>query len=98
LDTKEGWLWKILLREGLVADSKEGKHARVWGDYQAQQLYIQAQKDIMPEGWDPLRPSITQHRLSGKFQRFSKRQNPYMKNKKQPGRNSLRTNVPCERM
>ncbi len=80
LDTKEGWLWKILLKEGLVANAKEGKRARVWGDYQAQQLYIQAQKDVMPEDWDPLRPSSSQNRLSGKFQSSSKRQNPIPSN------------------
>jgi hypothetical protein len=51
---KRGWLKDDHLKNGVLDGTKEKLHARIWADYTAQQIYIQAQKDILGETWDPL--------------------------------------------
>ena len=44
---KRGWLKEDHLKSGVLDGTKEKLYARIWADYTAQQIYIQAQKDIL---------------------------------------------------
>jgi hypothetical protein len=41
---KKGWLVDLLRKEGILDDSKQSKKARLWSDYKAQTLYMDAMK------------------------------------------------------
>ncbi len=56
LHKKEGWLWRRLIMEGVVEDSKDALRVRVFQAHQAQKIFIMAQKQVMPVGWDPIDP------------------------------------------
>ena len=49
-----GWLKEDLIADGTLDDNKEALYAKMFSDYQAQQIYIRAQKDILGEEFDPL--------------------------------------------
>jgi hypothetical protein len=78
LHRKEGWLWRRLIMAGVVADSKEAQRAKVYQSFQAQKIFIMAQKQIMPKGWDPLDPmlSVKVQKGTGRFQSLSKAASP----------------------
>ena len=63
LHKKEGWLWKFLKADGIVQDTMEARRERCYDAYQAQKIFIMAQKQVMPEGWDPIDPchSVKKH-------------------------------------
>ncbi len=63
---------------GVVADSKEAQRAKVYQSFQAQKIFIMAQKQIMPKGWDPLDPmlSVKAEKGTGRFQSLSKAATP----------------------
>ena len=79
LHKKEGWLWRRLVEEGVLEDSKEGQRIRVFQAHQAQKIFIMAQKQIMPAGWNPIDPmrSVKVHKVIGKFQSLSKALTPF---------------------
>jgi hypothetical protein len=52
----EGWLWRRLVLNGVVEDSKDAKRVRVFQAHQSQKIFIMAQKQVMPVGWDPIDP------------------------------------------
>jgi hypothetical protein len=74
LHKKEGWLWRRLVMEGVVEDSKESLRVRVHQAHQAQNFFIMAQKQVMPVGWDPIDPirSVKVNKTTGQFQSLSK--------------------------
>jgi hypothetical protein len=74
LHKKEGWLWRRLVLEGVVEDSKESLRVRVFQAHQAQKIFIMAQKQVMPVGWDPIDPirSVKVNKVTGQFQSLSK--------------------------
>ncbi len=49
LCSKKGWLLKLLQKEGILDDTKQSKKARVWSDFQAQTLYIDAMKEVLED-------------------------------------------------
>ncbi len=55
-----GWLKDDLIASGELDGTKEALHAKIWADYNAQKIYIQAQQDIMGEDFNPLR-TIPRH-------------------------------------
>jgi hypothetical protein len=69
LHKKEGWLWDRLIMEGLVKDSQEALRERCFHAYQAQKIYIMAQKELMPPEWNPIDPSgsVKRGKADGKF-------------------------------
>ncbi len=69
LHKKEGWLWQILLAEGIVPDSQAALRARCYDAYQSQKIFIMAQQQVMPEGWNPLDPmhSVKKAKVSGQL-------------------------------
>ena len=66
---KEGWLWKRLVLEGMVADNVEAQREKCFQAYQAQIFFIMAQKQLMPPGWNPLDPmkSVKKDKNTGQF-------------------------------
>jgi hypothetical protein len=78
LHKREGWLWRRLVEEGVLEESKEGQRIRVFQAHQAQKIFIMAQKQIMPAGWDPIDPmrSVKMHKGTGQFQSLSKAATP----------------------
>ncbi len=63
---KAGWLKDDLIAAGKLENSKASIHAKIWQDYNAQILYIQAQQDIMGPDFNPLRVMPSRN-LEGKF-------------------------------
>jgi hypothetical protein len=49
-----GWLKEDLLANGTLDGTKEALYARMFADFQAQQIYIRAQQDILGEDYNPL--------------------------------------------
>ncbi len=49
-----GWLKEDLIAAGKLEDNEEAIHAKIWADYNAQQIHIRAQKDILGEDFNPL--------------------------------------------
>ncbi len=49
-----GWLREDLIANGTLDGNKEAVYAKMFADYQAQQIYIRAQKDILGEDFNPL--------------------------------------------
>jgi hypothetical protein len=45
-----------LIDEGVVEHSKEAQRVRVLLAYQSQKIFIMAQKQVMPKGWDSIDP------------------------------------------
>jgi hypothetical protein len=62
----KGWLKEDLLATGDLDGSKNGLHAKVWADYNAQKLYIRAQQDILGEDFNPLH-TLPKRDHEGKF-------------------------------
>ncbi len=50
----KGWLLDDLVANGTLDGSKEALYAKIFADYQAQQVYIRAQKDTLGEDFHPL--------------------------------------------
>jgi hypothetical protein len=75
-------LWRRLVEEGFVADTQEALREKSFQAYQAQQIYTMAQKELMPEGWNPLDPmkSVKQEKGSEKFVNFQRAKNPVPEN------------------
>jgi hypothetical protein len=69
LHKTEGWLWQRLVEEGVVSDTQESLREKCFQVYQAQKIFIMAQKQLMPAGWDPIAPfkSVKQQKGTGKF-------------------------------
>ena len=78
LHKKEGWLWRRLIDEGVVEDTKEALRSRVYQAHQSQKIFIMAQKKMMPPGWDPLDPmrSVKVNKATGQFRSLSKAATP----------------------
>jgi hypothetical protein len=78
LHKREGRLWKILLVDGVVPNTQEAKRERCYSAYQSQKVFIMAQKQLMPEGWDPRDPmqSVKKSKASGQFMSLQKDKNP----------------------
>jgi hypothetical protein len=76
---KEGWLWRRLILEGVVEDCKEARRVRVFQAHQSQKIFIMAQKQVMPAGWDPIDPmrSVKFQKGTGQFQSLSKAATPF---------------------
>jgi hypothetical protein len=75
LHKKDGWwLWKILHAEGIIPDTQAALRARCYDAYQAQKIFIMAQQQVMPEGWDPLDPmhSVKKAKSTGQFASLQK--------------------------
>jgi hypothetical protein len=51
---KLGWLQEDLLANGTLDGSKDALYKRLFADYQAQQIHIRAQKEILGEDYNPL--------------------------------------------
>jgi hypothetical protein len=68
LHKKEGWLWRRLILEDVVEDFKEALRVRVFQAHQAQKIFIMAQKQVVPVGWDPIDPmrSVKVHKVTGR--------------------------------
>jgi hypothetical protein len=49
-----GWLKEDLIASGTLDGSKEGVYAKMFANFQAQQIYIGAQQDILGEDFNPL--------------------------------------------
>jgi hypothetical protein len=69
LHKKEGWLWNVLKAEGIVPDTQAALRERCYDAYQSQKIFIMAQQQVMPEGWNPLDPmhSVKKAKSSGQF-------------------------------
>jgi hypothetical protein len=71
---------EALIAEGVVEDCKEALRvtSRVFQAHQAQKIFIMAQKQVMPVGWNPLDPmrSVKVHKVTGQFQSLSKLSTP----------------------
>jgi hypothetical protein len=78
----EGWLWERLVLEGLVADTQEALRERRFQAYQAQKVFIMAQKQLIPPGWNPIDPlnSVKRVKGDGKFMSLQKLVNPVPEN------------------
>lgn len=78
LHKKEGWLWKILKGDGIVPDTQAALRERCYDAYQAQKIFIMAQQQVMPAGWNPLDPlhSVKKAKSSGQFVSLQKVKNP----------------------
>jgi hypothetical protein len=79
LHKREGWLWKALLVDGIVPDTREALRERCYNAFEAQKIYIMAQQQIMPEGWDPRKnpfDSVKQQKGTGKFMSLQRVKNP----------------------
>ncbi len=48
------WLQEDLLANGTLDGTKDALYKRLYADYQAQQIHIRAQKDILGEDYNPL--------------------------------------------
>ena len=64
--------------DGIVQDTMEARRERCYDAYQAQKIFIMAQKQVMPEGWDPIDPchSGKKWKGTGKFVSLQKIKNP----------------------
>jgi hypothetical protein len=51
---KLGWLKEDMLNNGTIDGTKESLYAKLFADYQTQQIYIRAQKDILGDDFNPL--------------------------------------------
>ena len=82
LHRQEGWLWDRLIMEGLVADTQEALRERCFQAHQAQAIYIMAQKELMPPGWNPIDPynSVKRGKGDGKFSSLQRLKNPVPEN------------------
>jgi hypothetical protein len=82
LHKKEGWLWQRLVAEGVVSDTNEMLREKCYQAYQAQKIFIMAQKQLMPEGWDPIDPikSVKHQKGTGKFVSIQKAKQPVPEN------------------
>jgi hypothetical protein len=82
LHRQEGWLWLRLVEEGLVLDTQEALRERCFQAYQAQKIFIMAQKQLMPPGWNPIDPfkSVKRTKGDGKFVSLQKIKNPVPEN------------------
>ncbi len=78
LHKKEGWLWRTLIAEGIVQNTQAALRARCYDAYQSQKIFIMAQQQVMPEGWNPLDPvhSVKKAKGSGQFVSLQKVKNP----------------------
>jgi hypothetical protein len=67
-----------LADEGIVPDTMGAVRERCYDAYQAQKIFIMAQKYMLPDGWDPLDPlnSVKKQKGSGKFVSLQKVKNP----------------------
>ncbi len=61
-----------------MQDTMEALRERCYDAYQAQNFFIMAQKQVMPEGWDPIDPchSVKKQKGTGKFVSLQKIKNP----------------------
>ncbi len=65
---KKGWLVNMLRREGILDESKQSLKARIWSDYKAQLLYMDAMKEVLhDEALDPRRTGHVKSKKDGKF-------------------------------
>ena len=82
LHRKEGWLWQRLVLEGVISDTVEAKRDKCFQAYQAQKIFIMAQKQLMPADWNPLDPlkSVKVDKRTGKFTTLQKIVNPVPEN------------------
>jgi hypothetical protein len=62
----KGWLKEDLIAAGKLEDTKQGIHAKIWADYNAQQIHIRAQQEIMGPDFDPLK-ILPKRNNEGKF-------------------------------
>jgi hypothetical protein len=78
LHKREGWLWKVLVADGVMPNTQGALRERCYQAYQSQKVFIMAQQQLMPEGWDPRDPmrSVKQSKQSGKFMSLQKVKNP----------------------
>jgi hypothetical protein len=51
---KLGWLREDLIADGSIDGSKEAVYTRIFTDFQAQQIHIRAQRDILGDDFNPL--------------------------------------------
>jgi hypothetical protein len=74
----EGWLWHRLVEEGVVSDTQQNLREKCYHAYQAQKIFIMAQKQIMPAGWNPIDPlkSVKHQKGTGQFMSKQRRTNP----------------------
>jgi hypothetical protein len=78
LHKTEGWLWQRLVEEGLVLDTQEALREKCYQAYQAQKIFIMAQKQLMPAGWNPIDPlnSVKHQKGTGQFMSKQRLTNP----------------------
>ncbi len=79
---QERWLWERLVLEGLVSDTQEALRERCYQAYQGQKIFIMAQKQLMPTGWNPIDPinSVKRSKGNGQFATLQKIKNPLPEN------------------
>jgi hypothetical protein len=67
-----------LLADGVVPNTQVAFRERCYSAYQSQKVFIMAQKQFKPDGWDPRDPmqSAKQNKASGKFMSLQKVKNP----------------------
>jgi hypothetical protein len=82
LHRKEGWLWQRLVLEGVISDTVEAKREKCYQAYQAQKIFIMAQKQLMPPDWNPIDPlnSVKKDKHTGQFTTLQKIVNPVPEN------------------
>ena len=67
---KQGWLYDLLKREGIVDGSKQSRKEYCWQYYKSQLLYIEAMQEAKNDSqFDPR----TSHHITGKDGRFTKK-------------------------
>ena len=67
---KQGWLFDLLQREGIVDGSKQSRKEYCWQYYKSQLLYIEAMQEAKNDSqFDPR----TSHHITGKDERFTKK-------------------------
>jgi hypothetical protein len=82
LHRKEEWLWQRLVMEGVILDTVDNKREKCFQAYQAQKIFIMAQKQLMPSDWNPLDPikSVKQDKRTGQFTTLQKIGTPVPEN------------------
>ncbi len=75
-------MWQRLVLEGLVSDTQEALRERCFQAYQAQKIFMMAQKQLMPPGWNPIDSfnSVKRANGDGKFASLQKIVNPVPEN------------------
>jgi hypothetical protein len=78
LHKQSGWIWKSLKVDVIIPGTMGALRERCYDAYQAQKNFIMVQKQVMPDGWDPIDPmnSVKKQKGTGKFMIIQKAKTP----------------------